>query len=79
MTESQRKKSIQACKLVKEIFPDICGQQKKLIQACKLVKEIFPDMCGNVKFNLHPEREKVNCNVEYSVIIQPDEYFEPNK
>ena len=50
--------------------------KKKLIQACKLVKEVFPNMSGNVKFNLHPEREKVNMNVEYSVIIQPEEYFE---
>ena len=50
--------------------------KKKLIQACKLVKEVFPDMCGNVKFNLHPEREKVNCNIEYSVMIDPKEYFE---
>lgn len=50
--------------------------KKKLIQACKLVKEVFPNMSGNIKFNLHPQREKVNCNIEYSVMIQPDEYFE---
>lgn len=50
--------------------------KKKLIQACKLVKEVFPDMCGNVRFNLAKGREKVNMNVEYSVIIQPDEYYE---
>lgn len=50
--------------------------KKKLIKACKLVKEVFPDMYGNVRFNLHPEREKVNCNIEYSFIIQSNEYFE---
>jgi len=50
--------------------------KKKLIQACKLVKEVFPNMCGNIRFNLHPEREKVNYNVGYSGIIDPDEYFE---
>ena len=49
--------------------------KKKLIQASRLVKEVFPDMCGNVKFNLHPEREKVNYNVEYSVMIDPKEYY----
>lgn len=48
--------------------------EKKLIQACKLVKEVFPNMLGNIKFNLHPEREKVNMNVEYSLIIQYGEY-----
>ena len=51
---------------------------KKLIKACKLIKEVFPNMCGNVKFNLHPEREKVNCNIEYSVMIEPKEYFGTN-
>ncbi len=50
--------------------------KKKLIKACKLVREVFPDMSGNVKFNLAKGREKVNMNVEYSVMIQPDEYFE---
>lgn len=53
--------------------------KKKIIKACKLVREVFPDMTGNVKFNLAKGREKVNMNVEYSVIIQPDEYFEPNE
>ena len=50
--------------------------KKKLIKACKLVREVFPDMNGNVKFNLAKSREKVNMNVEYSVMIQPNEYFE---
>lgn len=50
--------------------------KKKLIKACKLVREVFPDICGNVKFNLMVGREKVNMNIEYSVIIQPKEYFE---
>ena len=49
---------------------------KKLIKACKLVKEVFPDMNGNIRFNLRSEREKVNCNIEYSVMIDPKEYFE---
>ena len=53
--------------------------KKKLINACKLVKEVFPDMCGNVRFNLHTEREKVNCNIEYSIMIDPKEYFEVNQ
>ena len=48
--------------------------KKKLIQACKLIKKVFPNMCGNIKFNLHPEREKVNVNVGYSIIIDPEEY-----
>lgn len=48
--------------------------KKKLIQACKLVREVFPDMSGNVKFNLAKGREKVNMNVEYSMIIQYGEY-----
>lgn len=51
--------------------------KKKLIQAYKLVKEVYPDMTGNVRFNLHSEREKVNCNIEYSIMIDPKEYFEP--
>ena len=51
--------------------------KKKLIKACKLIKEVFPEMSGNVKFNLVKEREKVNMNVGYSIIIDPDEYFEP--
>lgn len=50
--------------------------KKKLIKACKLVKEVFPDMLGNIRFNLHPEREKINCNIEYSFMIDPKEYFE---
>lgn len=50
--------------------------KKKMIKACKLVKEVFPDICGNVRFNLHPEREKVNYNVTYSVDPSPKEYFE---
>lgn len=50
--------------------------KKKIIKACKLIKEVFPNLCGNVKFNLHPEREKVNVNVGYSFIIEPNEYFE---
>lgn len=54
--------------------------KKKLIKACKLVKEVFPNMCGNVKFNLHPEQQKVIINVDYSVMIQPKEYFvDPHK
>ena len=48
--------------------------KKKLIQACKLIKEVFPNFCGNINFNLHPEREKVNVNVGYSIIIDPEEY-----
>ena len=48
--------------------------KKKLIQACKLVKEVFPNMCGNVNFNLHPDRQKVNMNVGYQMIIQYGEY-----
>ena len=48
--------------------------KKKLIQACKLVKEVFPNMSGNVRFNLTNGREKVNLNVEYSLIIQYGEY-----
>lgn len=50
----------------------------KVIKACKLVKEVYPDMTGNVQFNLHAGREKVNVNVGYSIIIQPDEYFGTN-
>jgi len=50
--------------------------KKKLIKACKLVKEVFPDLSGNVQFNLAKGREKVNMNVGYSIIIQPDEYYE---
>lgn len=50
--------------------------KKKLIKASKLVKEVFPVMCGNVKFNLAKGRKKVNMNVEYSVMIDPKEYFE---
>lgn len=50
--------------------------EKKLIKACKLVKEVFPNMLGNIRFNLHPEREKVNYNVEYSGLIDPAKYFE---
>ena len=49
--------------------------KKKLIKACKLVREVFPDMSGNVKFNLAKGREKVNMNIEYSVMIEPKEYF----
>lgn len=52
-------------------------QKKKLIQACKLIKQVFPDMSGGVRFNLHPERQKVNINIEHSVIIDPKEYFKP--
>ena len=43
--------------------------EKKIIQAGKLVKEVFPDMYGNVRFNLHPERQKVNINIEQSIIL----------
>lgn len=50
--------------------------KKKLIQACKLVRKVFPDMNGNVRFNLAKGREKVNMNIEYSVMIDQKEYFE---
>lgn len=53
--------------------------EKKLVKACKLVKEIFPNMCGYVRFHLHPEQRKVICKVEYSIMIQPDKYFNINK
>lgn len=52
--------------------------KKKLIKACKLVKEVFPNMWGNVKFNLSPERQKININIEESFIFnynENDEYF----
>ena len=45
--------------------------EKKIEKANRLIKEVFPNMCGNVRFNLHPERVKVNVNVEYSVWIEP--------
>lgn len=50
--------------------------KKKIVQACKLVREVFPDMSGNVKFNLAKGREKVNMNIEYSIMIDQKEYFE---
>lgn len=56
--------------------PEEKKDKEKIIQACKLVKEVFPNMSGNVRFNLTSGRQKVNMNVGYSVIIDPDEYFE---
>lgn len=47
--------------------------KKKLIKACKLVKDVFPNMYGNVKFNLNPERQKVNINIEQSMIFNYNE------
>ena len=47
--------------------------KKKLIRACKLVKEVFPNMWGNVKFNLNPERQKININIEQSLIFNYNE------
>lgn len=48
--------------------------KKKLIQACKLVKEVFPNMCGNIRYNLTKERQKVNMNISYSLMIDSEEY-----
>ena len=47
--------------------------KKKLIQACKLIKQVFPNMYGNVKFNLSPERRKININIEQSFIFSYNE------
>ena len=48
--------------------------KKKLIKSCKLVKEVFPNMCGNIQYNLTRDRRKVNMNISYSLIIDPEEY-----
>ena len=45
------------------------AQRRLLAIAGGLVKKAFPDTAGNVRFNLFPNREKVNTNVDFSLSL----------
>jgi len=47
-------------------------QQQKLYKVGQELKETFKDYYGSIRFNLKPDRDNVNINIEQSLILKPN-------